>query len=1038
MSLLLLGLFALWSPQAHAQQTAIHLYSPSSSWKAGEDLTVFVYFHRGARPLLFMWRRILVSNRDFQVLETREVSGAREYIRDPQGFMDSQLFHIVFRVRLRARRNSGTLQYGPLRFGSATSNTLSFSQATQASSGGAIRTSVSLDRKQFRRGSPFNITLKVDCPRDKCAYNKVNFRALRAHFQRAVTYTKPGNLMVTAGQNNPRISYPSGTPARTHVYFTYQAVPLNAGRTQTPQFQIRLPILKLVNQRSAINEIKKWVQKTYRFSANKISSFFRLRQPFMATLNFTSLAANATSIEVGSTKATPGEWTLTSRVVQQAGTNELLWEVGLRGTGFIPLALQDFRKVFREVWKKAGLDQKVQLKQSLWRFPNANLGSGQLLHYFAFKNGRVALPGFSMSFSKNNGQKYTVNAPALDTKAAVGSLEESFEVQAMQNNLYLSEKPGANGAIDLSIVSYQLPSGFPTQLYLTSGYTLSGSFSMTARNRMKTVTQRRTMGPGMVFSSSRSFPINYKEGQVQVKKNNGPFQALPVVIWGPKRIGSRKLGIKSIYLTARTSQTKYFVGEAVEAIIEIHCPISVCVRKKNKELVSLFKSNAKLPNIDRFQNIQILENFRRQVTRPGWVAYRYRVRFRPGGEGKLTLRPTVLRLTRNKLGMLFQRHQVCLFRSGGGDDTLVDAIVADHMNARGGGCQFGTRELRSPSITTEVVGLPSNAQGIKLIGTFRLNSKLTQLTYPRKQATTLDKAFYLIVDLSGNGDLKTASSLLQDQVSGMLRKLRKESVSGFLEVSTDPDLKRKGIVRIQVQLIAEQLGMLKIPSLKLKYYHREEGVLTAQTLPLKVKVEPREGRQVVVARRTPTKVRKITRKQRQLASATDLRPNRVLGNRPLLNDRFELKVKEPLLWIFTSPMLFLFFLGWHRRDIALKADPAKQQQQKALKQFRKALSEIASGASQAEWAQGVLQATQRFLADRLKLKSRNMTLNEIDRILRDKDEANAIKAERESLAELLEELEGTIYGGGELDNQQAFLQKLESILQTLQRKLPQA
>ncbi|MEL6436840.1 MAG: DUF1194 domain-containing protein, partial [Pseudomonadota bacterium] len=47
--------------------------------------------------------------------------------------------------------------------------------------------------------------------------------------------------------------------------------------------------------------------------------------------------------------------------------------------------------------------------------------------------------------------------------------------------------------------------------------------------------------------------------------------------------------------------------------------------------------------------------------------------------------------------------------------------------------------------------LPDNAQNTKLIGSFQLKTKLEQLTYPNKQSTDIDKPFYLVIDISGDG-----------------------------------------------------------------------------------------------------------------------------------------------------------------------------------------------------------------------------------------------------------------------------------------------
>ncbi len=149
--------------------------------------------------------------------------------------------------------------------------------------------------------------------------------------------------------------------------------------------------------------------------------------------------------------------------------------------------------------------------------------------------------------------------------------------------------------------------------------------------------------------------------------------------------------------------------------------------------------------------------------------------------------------------------------------------------------------MRTAPLTIPIEPLPENAKDVKLIGTFSLKASLQQLSYPNKRATTVDKPFYLVVDITGSGDLKTARELLKDQMADIARRLRKKSVTADTQESNDKDLEKQGIYRLQLQLIAEQEGDVAIPSLKLKHYHREEGLLTAQTLPLQVKIEPRTG-----------------------------------------------------------------------------------------------------------------------------------------------------------------------------------------------------
>ncbi|MEM1007914.1 MAG: hypothetical protein AAGJ35_02815, partial [Myxococcota bacterium] len=427
------------------------------------------------------------------------------------------------------------------------------------------------------------------------------------------------------------------------------------------------------------------------------------------------------------------------------------------------------------------------------------------------------------------------------------------------------------------------------------------------------------------------------------------------------------------------------------------------------------------PSFDRFQGWKKLDNFTRQDHRNGKTSFLYRVRFRPVQTGNMTLAPTRLRFPRPVLEQLQRKHQICLFQGGRAEHRLISAIAKDHMGIRAqDGCTTGTQELETPALHIQVSPLPQEAANVQLIGMFRLQSQLQKLRYPHKKAHVAEQPFYWIVTISGQGDLQRAKQQVQIQLEAWQAKLSSQNVSTEIETQSLPSQQ----LRLQVQVLAEQPQILKLPSLKLKFYARDEGVITAQSLPLSVRIQPNKSKNTT-RNNIPT-----APKPPQTRSET-LRSNQILIGQTLPNQYFSFTQWSSLGFLFLSPfLLFVFLLGFVFQPAKASAEKKKYKRAR-----QNAITTLQQLNQPIQDPQKALLALQQYAHERLQTPQKTPTSDELREHLAQTTPKLLEQAIIQQWIQQWQSLENAVYGGGSIADLKSTslvekLQQLDRLLYT--------
>ncbi|MCB9638893.1 MAG: BatD family protein [Myxococcales bacterium] len=1036
--LVFLSLLA-WTPKAHAQNNRILLLAESNTYQPRKNLTVYVFFFRMPEQFSFfrLWERSLRGNQDFRVRKTERLSIVQEYGRDGGGF-PSEYYNILYRLELEPRRNQGTLRYGPLRLQAMTSNTLSFSPAGVSSSP-VIQSDVQILTKERRQGQPLEVRYRFRCPLQRCDYERIEMNDLLLHLRQKAQLLGTNGLWASQTNIAPDVqTHRDASPPHVEIRYTYTFRPLRSGTLQVPQLRVPVPVIQTMDARPISTRITRWLQTNHKIPPQNAQRYVQMRQAVQTRLSLQETTTPHLRFEAAPLAGCPGQWQLRSRLVTPEKSNAIYWEVALQGDGFLLMALPAFRSMLSEALKQNKLSQSLQLAHVIWRAPEQDLNKQvEIAYYFELPTSRPRLPALSMQFLDDKNKAYTRTQPAIEANARVTPLSESFAASANERRIYIyyDRAPTLQQSEQTDIWTYQLPEGIPVAALLSQRWQLKGGLQMKAERKVKNITRRtqtRGMFGMMTQVITQGVPLDVEVGQVEAQQLDDPLaRVFPTLFWGPQRISVREETGSGLTLSTSTERKRYFVGEAIEYKAVLRCPANECTTKEAGFYKRIFQKNLKLPSFDRFTGWQKLDDFTRQDLPDGSATFTYRVRFKTSQVGQLTLQGASLRLPEQVLSSLREEHQICFFRGGRAEERLTSAMMRDHMNLKGQReCATGTQELETTPIQLSVETLPAEARDIKLIGTFRLQANLAQLTYPTKQATIVDKPFYLLLDISGDGDLKTAQQILQDQLSELTRKLRKQDVTAYIEVPSDEQKKER--VRIQLQLIAEQPTTLRIPSITLRYYHREEGVLTAQTLPFAIRIEPRNGTSGVI---TPRKAAPTPSPQKTtLLQDNELRPNYVLSGEEVLTDQ----TFSPWDWwslslLGLSPLLLLLFAGWQRQQQKRAANPERLLQQKALSKARQALKQAVD---EKAWERAALQALQGYLSDRFNLRQKHMTSDEVKDILNRAWPAHKDQDTAKQLMSHFGTLEDALYGGGKGLQAKELIDKIDQNLKEFDRACP--
>ena len=1037
---LLFGAFMLsgiWtSQQAHAQQGAIQLFSQTSTYQPGKAVTVYVYFFRVQAPFGFFssLSRHIGSSNDMRLQKRKRIVGFREQLRDSMGFPRGELSHEIYRLRLLPKRTGGVLRYGPIQYRGLQSNTLSFQMAA-ASSAPQVQTKMVLNKTQLKEGEDLRATALIRCPTSLCDYQNVNTNSIIQYLRKKTQVSSSEGLWTSNRIVTPQIST-SGQ--QVEIRFRYRFAPLKSGKLQTPAINVSLPVAEVIDQSAAQTQIRNWLINKHKFSSRKAARYINIRPARVALLSVRPFTIAPVQLNVKAAAGCRGKWKLVSEVITIDGKKPY-WHVGLQGRGFILQADTFLRRTLRKAIKDANLTSKLKLAHTQWMMPDETIsGRGAVHFYFTFKGGRTALPALKMAFVDDNNKSYTQTTKALAANVRMNPASTNFDytIQARKLYLYHDQAPDKQNQRPVDVWTFRLSTGFPTYHVLSRRWEMKQGLTLRTEQKMKNIVERsrgQRFGGAFFSMSSRTLPIVVSTGETLAREKNDLLAQFPRVQWGGGWVVPYTETSKGLTIQASTNRKKYFSGESIEYTLLVRCPSSECRQKSPGFYKQLFQSNIKLPNFDKFNGMRLTKRFEREEKKNGWTHFVYQVRFKAPQSKQVELKSATLELPRQLLGRLNNKENICFFRSGRSGELLLSSIARDHYKVSSQeDCSIGTQSLRTAPLTIPIEPLPENAKDVKLIGTFSLKGSLQQLSYPNKRATTVDKPFYLVVDITGSGDLKTARELLKDQMADIARRLRKKSVTADTQESNDKDLEKQGIYRLQLQLIAEQEGDVAIPSLKLKHYHREEGLLTAQTLPLQVKIEPRTGPKAIVAAR-PVVPAAVDNTKRTLQQETDLRPIMILGTRTLDNDWFALKHWSNIILLLLSPVCFLLFLGWHSTDKQRQADPQKVQQQRALKQFKQTLSQ--SG-KEGRWEQHTLLAIQQFLSERLRLNKKQLTTAEVQELLQ-RHLGDDLPEPALQVVKQMKSLESSLYGGMKIDDQATFTKTLESHVSKLHRLLPQ-
>ncbi|TNE51681.1 MAG: hypothetical protein EP343_03105 [Deltaproteobacteria bacterium] len=1041
--------------QAHAQiKSEILLVTPQTTYTPGREVTAYVVFFRFPTPFGFFqrsWGQYIRGNRDFKLTRRDRISGAREEVTDSRGFPRERLTE-VFRVRLRPKSSGSTLRYGPiqLRFREGfqnrniVSNVLSFRRA-KAVSKGSFQAKVEVPHMTLREGSSLNLKYNVKCPQTLCNFRRLEHNQLLVQFRDQVRLNTTQDFWVKKSAVLPRIRYLNNEkPPAIDVQFDYTVQPLRGGTLKTPTLRVPMPVLETIDQRPIIRTIRKWVQARG-LSARDSVQLIQQNQTFVYTVNTKPVTIPGQTVQVQASQACGGNWQLTSKIVTTGSNNTKLWQVRLQGTGFLLQADRYLRETLEKVVVENNLSKDLELHHYRWQLTDQSLSGAMSLEvYFSFTNKPVEVPALSMQFLSKEGRSYTQSTKKLADNTPGSPLTDRLKPNKQERRIYISytRPPTAKQSRPVDVWGYQLDDSFPLRTLLAQRWVLPPDFDLTPQTKMGQVTRRSVQMTPFGRSEqvyTQGIQMNVQVGRAHVRLKEGLFNKFPSVVWGHQRIHTHLVTSSDLTIEVKTDRDSYFVGEPVIYDIELHCPKSICSPQDKGFYAKFFNKDLTLPKFDKFSTWKKLENFKRiPSSQPGWVVLRTRIKFRAPSGNNIKLDGVRLRFSRITQIQLYRNHQICLFTNESLENKLKQSITKDHYNSQGQGsrCTVGTRELSTPELTIPIRTLPSSAKGIRLIGTFRIGAHLTQLTYPIKRTTSTDKPFYLLVTIEGDGDLQSARENIRDQLDNLAASFRKRGVTTYVELPDDKALRKQGKTQVQWQLIPEEPTTLTLPSLKLKYYHREEGILTAQTLPFTVKVTSRSGG----VNPTPVTQRPAPRQTQEnttTLSETDLRPNQVLGTAGLHNQNFSLNEWYNLVLLLSPFGLFLFFLGWHRNQQRHAADPQRQARQKALRQFQASLRDIKPG-QQDKWFRAALDALQSYLKERLSLSQKQLTASEMERLLEPHLSSDSQRAMLKDLLEQHQQLEASLYGGAGIDDASAFLKRFESHIRELDRALPRS
>lgn len=1048
-----------WSQPALAKKGSIHLFAPETTYTPGKPVIAYVYFFRV--PQMGFWGQNIGSSHDFRLLARKSISSVRERFPDPGGSPFPEVRnHMLYRIRLMPKTQGKTLRYGPVRIAmqvgsfrglrriSMKSNTLTFTQKTLAPGAGKIQAKVVIPQRKLSAHQGFDITYTVQCPMRLCDYQRIGHQRTLELLKGRVELLPSSSFSVPQTAIRPKIeSRNDQKPPMTWVHFHFKMYPLKKGSLRIPGLKLALPTLNILDQRPILKTVRKWLVSKG-IPRDRVHQYVRLDRNIHASMTERRVLFPRKTIQVQASPGLQGSWNLVSQIVRKNQTT--YWKLSLTGKGFLQATTQFFREQIQEKIKQHKLASRVQFAHMAWRLPDGRVdGRITLEAYFKVLSTTGSIPSISMQFVDAQGKKYIRKTLAVAVQKPTVD-DTPFQAQSNQNHIYIHQykQPTTQQPEQVTVWGYKLPKGFPLSVFLKQRWDLQTTphFKETEVGQLQMTTRRTVRDPftGSLTYMHYSGPVAVKAqvAHMQAQVRTGTLALFPAVKWGNrwyfvKRISSQA-SKRVLRWVARTQRKRYFAGETVEYTLGLRFSrqhINDTLRTFFKEQLFGKLKLLKEPNLSSFSSLRVLDRFKLYSVGSDALEFRYRVQFKAPEGDRLKIPAATLRLPYRVLRYIYYKHQTCLFPEGGSQALLFKMLAREHHNRTvrsGGECGVGTQILTSPTLIRTIDALPDQAKQLQLIGSFRLTTKLAQLSFPNKNSTIADKPFYLMVKISGDGDLKTARELMRDQLSQIGRQLRKQNVTTYIE--TPNDAEQPGSVRIQMQIIAEEVGHLQIPSLKLKYYHREEGVLTAQTLPMQIKIEARTGNAVV---RIPARKKTLakTKSKRVVQQTTDLRSNRVVGASVLENDFFALRQLDSLLLLLFGPGLFVLFFGWHRWNLQQQADPERNRRNQALRQLSQKLRGISFTDSK-EAARVCIDALQRYLIERLSLKQKQLTAADIEDVLRPYVDEDAAHTAMQGLIDALQQLEASLYGGDPIADSSTFLKQLEQQMSTLDRHLP--
>ncbi len=1005
---------------------AIRLFSPKNSYSPGEELFIYILFFRIPDMAFFSPSQVFRDSRDFKLIGYEKISGAVETGYDSMGFPE-EFYTILYRVKVKPTSDRETLSFGPislnLRMGfrsyKVTSNELTFYKR-QTSLFSSISSKLKKSPAKPKLGERVQLRFELKCPRTLCRTPQLK----RGPYQNSVKVEIPRSDQVMFLRDTLKISQ-NIEGDKLSIAVSIYAYPLSEGELYLPPLKLFLPIIQKLDQRKILREIYSWLttQGISRRRAQRLVTIPRPKLEITSNLEVVPpLAERKLTVSPG--PLCQGNWSLaSSRTAAPDGT--ALWWLHLSGDGLFSLTLRALKKAVEESCTRGEHCSKLKLAHYRWVFPRREpKGSIEIDLLFRISGPFVRIPPIELH-CKDRNRNYTLRTVALSPSSPVKGLPFSPQLNKSDYRLYLKpETPLSYSApSELSVFLYAVePAAIPLALLLSQRLTLLSTLELERVQRfaqvIKTSSQQGPFG-SMVTTFTRTVPIWGYRSSIKVKKKRGSlFNIFPVLHWGQMKIAVRMVSTGGLYIRAYTDRDKYFVGEPINYTLEILCSPENCPDRPGINYGEFFRKELKLPKLEVYPGLKILENLERAHREGQWVIFRYRVQFPAPSAPKISLRPAVMRLTSQRLLQLYRQHKVCLFYSDEASNSIENAVAKDHFDSQGGGrCSVESRQLSTSPLELKIQPLPREARGIKLIGEFSISVRLSQLEYPLKRATTTDKPFFLSVELTGEGDLDTAIGLIQDQLREMTAKLQKKGAVCYIEnVENWP-----GGRRIRVQIIAEKPGKIEIPSLKIKYFHREEGVVTAESLPLTVNVEPRRDgkpKPTIAAKKTDGK------ENNETLDSDELRPILPLPPGGLKNEGFELLTPLHLGSLGLPLLLFLLFSAWLRYRQILESDPQRLERARAFSTWRKTVSKL--DPSRKEDLRTLEQATISYFVKRFSLKKRSLTVRELEALLRERFPRQG--EEVSQLISMLKELEEAIYGGEEISEWREFIARLEKYL----------